>query len=190
MFFFDGVNVNNTFSPRSIEHAYLAILNEDLLSAQAVFESLDSPRSRWGMALVGIISGYLEYFPTYFEIRNFYEIDLDFLIQNEKFEYTENLLSSLYILAKINREVYKYTARVMYENKLYKTALEYMEKSKELFYNDPELHFMLAKYYESTNQFQTAKYYIDECLKIVPTYYPAIKIQEEIVHKLQINDNI
>lgn len=184
MFFFDEVNEQIAFNPRSIEHAYLALLSDDLLSAQAVFESLDSPRARWGRALVGILSGFLEYFPTYFEIRNFLEIDLDFMIKNEKFNYTENILSSLEILSKTNREVYKYTARVLYENKLYKTALEYMEKSKELYYNDPELHFMLAKYYFHTNQFKTAKHYIDECLKMIPMYYPAMKMKEQITYKL------
>jgi len=184
MFFFDKVDEQITFKPRSEELAYLAILKEDLLSAQAIFESLDSPRARWGIALVGILSGFLEYFPTYFEIRNFLEIDLDFMIKNEKFDYTENMLGSLEILYKINHEVYKYTARVLYENKLYKTALEYMEKSKELNYNDPELHYMLAKYYVHTKQFNLAEHYIEECLKIIPMYYPAIKMKEHISSQL------
>ena len=39
------------------------------------------------------------------------------------------------------------TAIVLYENKLYKAAREYLDKSKKIFYNDPELHFIYAKYY-------------------------------------------
>lgn len=184
MFFFDKINTDITFTARSIEHAYLAIINNDLKTAAAVFEAIDSPRARWGKVLVGILSGYMEFFPTYFEIRNFYEIDLDFLIKNEKVNYIENLLSALKILSDINQEIYKYTARVMYENKFYKSALEYMEKSKELFYKDPELHFMLAKHYLSAKQFDKADFYLNECLEIVPAYYPAVKMKEMISAKL------
>ncbi len=176
MFFFD--QVNSTFKLRSVEYAYSALINDDLNTSKLVFESIDSPRALWGKALVDILSGYIEKFPTYFEIRNFYEIDLDFLIKNNKTHYVEQLLSSLKYLTQINQEVYKYTARVMLENKLYNSALEYMEKSKELFYNDPELHFMLAKFYISQNNLDIAVTYIDECLRMVPSYFPALKIRE------------
>lgn len=184
MFFFDKTDNNTTFTARSIEHAYLAILNNDLKSAGAVFETLDSPRARWGKVLTGILSGYMEYFPTYLEIRNFYEIDLDFLIKNEKVDYIENLLSSLKILSDINQEIYKYTSRVMYENRFYNSALEYMEKAKELFYKDPELHFMFAKYFMNTKQYNKADFYLNECLKIIPKYYPAVKMKKIISAKL------
>lgn len=180
MFFFDTNNKEKEFRPRSVEHAYLAILNEDLETAQAVFESVDSPRACWGKAFVDIISGYIEKYPTYFEIRNFLEIDLDFLIKNEKIAYVEQFLGSLELLSKINQEVYKYVARVMLENKLYNVALEYMEKSKKIFYNDPELHFMLAKYYISKNELDESKHYLDECLKIIPDYFPALRLKEFI----------
>lgn len=180
MFFFNIEGNDITFKPRSIEHAYLAILNDDLKTAQAVFESIDSPRAMWGKTFVDILMGYIERYPTYFEIRNFMEIDLDFLIKNEKINYVEQFLGSLDFLSGINREVYKYAARTMFENKLYKSALEYMEKSKKLFYKDPELHFMLAKYYIGLGEFKEADYYLSECLKFVPDYYPAIKMKQDI----------
>jgi len=184
MFFFDADCENNCFKAMSVEHAYLAVLDENLLAARAVFEALDSPRAQWGKALTGILNGFMDIYPTYFDIRNFFEIDLDFLIKNEKYNYVELLLSSLKILSKINQEVYKYTARVMYENKLYNASLEYMEKSKEIFYNDPELHFMLAKYYFNLNQYSEADYYISECLKILPSYHPAITLKSSIAKQL------
>ena len=183
MFFFDK-DADITFSVNSIERGYLAILGDDLNAAGAVFEALDSPRAKWGRALTGIISGYMEYFPTYFEIRNFFEIDFEFLLKNEKKDYIEYLLSSLNILSETNQEVYKYAARVFYENKFYNAALEYMEKSKKLFYRDPELHFMLAKYYLGVNQFGMADYFLNECLNIVPSYFPALKMKEYIVQNL------
>ena len=178
MFFF-GQDVSN-FRPISAENAYLAIINNDLKTAAAIFEALDSPRARWGLTLVSILEGFIQVYPTYFEIRNFLEIDLDFLIKNEKIEYIEYILGSLELLSNINQETYKYVARVMFENKFYKAAHEYMEKSKKIFYNDPELHFMFAKYYIQSREYQDAEFYINECLKILPNYFPAIKLKERI----------
>ena len=96
----------------------LAILNNDLDTALQIFKKIDSPRALWGIALVNIINGYVEKYPTYFEIRNFYEIDLDFLLKNEKIEYIESILGALETLSSINQEIYKYTARVMLVNNL------------------------------------------------------------------------
>lgn len=180
MFFFNETANNIEFKSRSVEHAYLAILNDDLETAQAVFESIESPRAHWGKSLVDIINGYLERYPTYFEIRNFFEIDLDFLIKNEKIDYVEHLLGSMELLSTINQETYKYAARVMYENKLYKSALEYMEKSKKIFYNDPELHFMLAKYYYNDRDYINSMFHTNECMKIIPEYFPAIELKKEL----------
>ncbi len=179
MFFFTD-NQDYKFRPRSVEHAYLLVLNNELDSAQAVFESLDSPRARWGKAFVDILLGYIEKYPSYFEIRNFLEIDLDFLIKNEKIEYVEQFLGATKILAGINQETYKYIARVMFENRLYKAAREYLEKSKSLFYNDPELHFLFAKYYLKNREYENADKHLDECLNILPDYFPAQKLQKEI----------
>ncbi len=183
MFFFKK-DSELTFKPGSIEHAYFAILNDDLVAANQVFRGLDCARSRWGKALLAIINGYIERYPTYFEIRNFLEIDLDFLIKNEKLDYVEQVLGSLELLSKINQEVYKYAARVMFENKLYKASLEYMEKSKNIFYNDPELHFMYSKFYLHYCEYEKADFHINECLKILPEYYPAKLIKQELSKNL------
>ena len=180
MFFFDENNDNLTFSSRSVEHAYVAILEDDLRVAQAVFESIDSPRAKWGKALVDILLGYVEKYPSYFEIRNFLEIDLDFLLKNKKIDYVEQLLGALEVLVSINQETYKYVARVMFENRLYKAAREYLEKSKNIFYNDPELHFIYAKFYLKSREYELADYHLDECLKILPDYFPAKALQREI----------
>ena len=184
MFFFSDNSDNEAFKPGSLEHAYLAILNDDLLSAGKVFSSLSSPRARWGKALVDILSGYIEEYPSYFEIRNFLEIDLDFLLKNEKIDYVEQFLGGVDLLADINNETYKYVARVMHENKLYKVCKEYLDKSKNLFYNDPELHFIYAKYYLNFGNYSDAEYHIDECIKILPDYYPAKVLKREIQAQL------
>ena len=180
MFFFQQQSNDLTFKSRSIEHAYLAILDDDLESAGAVFESIDSPRARWGTSLVQILNGFLERFPTYFEIRNFLEIDLDFLLKNEKISYVEQVLGSLDILSGINQEIYKYAARVMFENKFYNSAKDYLKKSQDIFYQDPELHFLYAKYYIREREYKKANSHLDECLKFIPDYYPAKKLKADI----------
>lgn len=179
MFFFSKDN-KIIYKTEGVEHAYFAILNSDLNLARKIFETVDSPRAHWGLAFVDILKGYIEKYPTYFEIRNFLEIDLDFLIKNEKIDYIEQLLGSLDLLKNINQEVYKYTARVMFENRFYKSCREYLEKSKDIFYNDPELHFLYAKYYIKTREYDNADFHLDECLNILPDYYPAKILQKEI----------
>ncbi len=167
-------------NPTSVEHAYLAILNDDLKTAKSVFDKIDSPRAKWGSILVSILTGFLDKYPTFFQIRNFLEIDLDYLLKNEKIRYVEQLLGALDILCNINQETYKFTARVLYENKLKTAALKYMERSKEIYYNDPELHFMFAKYYMEMNCFSQAADAIEICLKLLPDYYPAKLIKQKI----------
>ena len=179
MFFFFK-NKDVIFEPQSVEHAYLLLLEEELNNSKKIFNTIDSPRARWGRILIDILSGYIEDYPTYFEIRNFLEIDLDFLLKNEKINYVEQLLGSLDLLVSINQETYKFVARVMFENRLYKACREYLEKSKSIYYNDPELHFMFAKYYIKTREYDIADFHLDECLSFLPDYYPAKILQKDI----------
>ena len=92
----------------------------------------------------------------------------------------EQCLGALDVFSSINQEIYKFTARVMLENKLYSSALKYLEKSKQIFYNDAELHFIYAKYYMDFRNFSEAKFYINECLKLLPDYYPAVLMKQKI----------
>ena len=179
-FFFGYEDKELVIKPNSLCHAYLAILNDDLDSAERVFLNLDSPRAKWGKCLVSILKGFLTDYPTYFGIRNFFEIDLDFLLKNEKISYVEQCLGALEILSAINQETFKFVSRVMLQNKLYSSAIKYMERSKQLYYNDPELHFIYAKYYMEINKIPEASFYINECLKLLPSYYPAQQLKLKI----------
>ena len=189
LFFFDECS-DKEIIPESLEHAYLAVLNEDLTTAKNIFKKHDSPRGRWGVAFTSILEGYITNYPTYFEIRNFLEIDVNLLLKNEKINYVEQFMGALDFLSGINQETYKFAARVMYENKLYTAALKYMEKSKEIYYNDAELHFMFAKYNLNFHRYNDALYYVNECLKLIPDYYPALILKEEILEKCGKHDII
>lgn len=178
-FFYENCSEVNLL-PESIEHAYLAVLKGDLDAAYLIFSRIDSPRAKWGKVLVSILKGYLSEFPTYFQVRNFLEIDLDFLLKNEKLEYIELILGALEILSSVNQEVYKYAARVMYINKLYSAAFKYLELAKKTYYNDAELHFLQAKYFLRVNDYAEALFWLEECLKLVPNYYPALLLKQKI----------
>ena len=177
-FFYDDCS-DIAILPNSLEHAYLAVLNNDLSYSKEIFSALDSPRAKWGKVFVSVLEGFLDVYPTYFQIRNFLEIDLDFLLKNNKIGYVEQFLGSLDIMSAINQESYKFAARVMYENNLYSAALNYMEKSKQIYYNDPELHFMFSRYYMENHNYEQAYYYICECLKLIPDYFPAIQLKQK-----------
>ncbi len=180
IFFFNQDVSNIKIAPNSLEHAYVAILCDDLDSAYAVFCNNDSPRGKWGKVLVSILKGFMTDYPTYFEIRNFFEIDVDFLLKNDKISYVELCLGALNVLSTVNQESYKFAARVMLENRLFSSALKYMDKSKQLYYNDPELHFMYAKYYFDKKNLKDSYFYIKECLNLLPNYYPALVIKKNI----------
>lgn len=179
-FFFSPDCSDIKIEPNTVEHAYLALLNEDLATAKTVFSKIDNPRGIWGTILVSILEGYMEIFPTFFQIRNFLEIDLDLLLKNEKINYVEQLLGALDIFAEINQESYKFVARVMLENNLLSAAFNYMQKSKDIYYNDAELHFMLMRYYLKVHDFKQAYFHVNECLKLIPNYYPALIMKEQI----------
>ena len=72
----------------------------------------------------------------------------------------------------------------MLENNLKDLAKNYLDKSKEIFYNDVELHYIYAKFYMSNRQFNKANFHIDECLSFLPDYHPAKELKKEIVKYL------
>ena len=90
--------------PNSLEHAYLLILQNDVKSAKKLFQKIDSPRANWGNIFCDILQGFIKEFPTYFQLRNFLEIDLDFLIKNQKIEYIEQVLGALETLSIANHK--------------------------------------------------------------------------------------
>ena len=96
-FFYDDCSCIKLI-PDSLEHGYLAVLNDDLDVAAKIFSKIDSPRAKWAKILVSILNGVLEEYPTYFQVRNFLEIDLDLLLRNEKIHYVELLLGALEII--------------------------------------------------------------------------------------------
>ena len=72
----------------------------------------------------------------------------------------------------------------MLENNHYRAGYEYLEKSKKIFYKDPELHFLYTKYFLKFGQYENALYSVEECLRILPDYFPAKQLKTEIEKNL------
>jgi tetratricopeptide (TPR) repeat protein len=159
-----------------IKSAYNALIKDDLDSARQMFATLaDSDlRAKWGFFLVNLIDdGKLYESPTYFQVRNFLEIDIDFLISHYKGDYVERIAGYSDFLFRINPETYKFIGRVFFNNGLKPQAMFFLERAKSYFYNDPELHYLFADIYFEQGERKKAAAALEACLKVLPGYYPA-----------------
>lgn len=165
-----------------VEFGYCKMLSGDIETAEKAFSKVSSYdfRGDWGKKLLQFIRGYVSTAPTYFQIRNFLEIDLNLLIKAGRADYVENIINGADLFYSINPESYKFIARVMQNNDFVDIALYYLDKAKEKFYSDPEMHFMLANCYIKKGDKALAKESIQNCLSILPNYFPARKLLDEI----------
>ena len=158
-----------------LEYAYTLLLNDEPDEALTVLESLDSVRSDWLKKIISIIENKVEY-PTYFQIRNFLEIDIDMFIKSKKINYVNSILKLADIFQSINTESYKFFGRVLLKNDFPKESKIFLDRSLNSYYNDVELHYLFVEYYLYIKDLEQAKRCAETCLKINPDYYPAKKI--------------
>lgn len=172
-----------------IESAYCKLLDDDLKGAKQLFlkaKDFDN-RALWGYKLVTILQkkftteeiNYDE-MPTFFQLRNFLEVDLNLLITYKKGFYVEILCAYADVFASINAESYKFFSRAFHFNNLYEFANFYAEKAKDFFYNDPELHYHIALMNYSAGDKEGAKKYCLSCLHLLDEYFPAIKMLNQL----------
>lgn len=121
-------------------------------------------------------------FPTYFQIRNFLELDLSILILYCKGEYVEKIIRYADFMAYYNPECYKFIGRAFWANNLMSAAMFFLRRAKDKFYQDPELHYLLAYiFYNNDRNIDLAKKALGACLGILPEYAPAKKLYAQIV---------
>lgn len=164
------------------EYGYCKLFQNDKKSADKVWFAMkdDSPLVMWAKALSGYIEKEQKYEPTFFQIRNFYESDLDTLLSLNMTKYAENLINSIQYFADINPEVYKFTARVLYNHGYYALAEKFLETAKEWVYDDTELHVIEAQVRLAKNQKYAAIKSLENALDISPSYFPAKKMLANI----------
>lgn len=164
------------------ESGYSLLLQGDIYNAKRLWKNLEdtSPLAQWGKALLGFIEKKPSFLPSYFQIRNFLEQDLDALLSNNLISYAENLINSIDTLAQINSESYKYIARVLFNHSYYDIAKNFLEQSKSIYYKDPETHFLLGKIFLIKHDITNAKNALNTAIEVNGDYFPAKKLLENI----------
>lgn len=159
-----------------VEAGYCYIILDKLERAQEMFNQAKDydVRARWGLLLIQMIKEDINSFPTYFQVRNFLELDLNILILYCKGNYIEKIIRYADFMAYYNPECYKFIGRAFWANNLIPAALFFLRKAKDKFYQDPELHYLLAYiFYHNEKNIEQCKKSLNTCLEILPEYAPA-----------------
>ncbi|MBR1907901.1 hypothetical protein IJ818_03090 [bacterium] len=165
-----------------LELGYCELLQGNLENAKKMFVPIsnNNPRAHWALRMIQFIERYVTFLPTYFEIRNFLEIDINLLIKAKKIDWVENIINGDDLFFSVNGESYKFIARVLMYNNYADVAKIYLDKGLDNSYGDPEIHIILADYYLSKNNKEDAQKALKNCLRILPEYFPAKKRLAEI----------
>lgn len=139
-----------------------------------------SPLLVWAKAFSGYVERKRKRLPTFFQIRNFYENDLDMLLTFGFDEYAENLIDSIQFFGDVNLEIYKFTARVLYNHKYYNFADKFLYAAKECCNEDSELYVLDAKNNIAQKRYYSAVKSLEKALDVSKNYFPAKMLLEKI----------
>ncbi len=155
--------------------AYCKFLSGNLKEAAVLLNLINNSSSavNWLLCLINVLENKYEVHPTYFQIRNFYEQDLSMLFFYNKKSYIEKIIKENSYFERYNREIYKYSARVLLNNNNIIAAEIYLKKSLNIFYKDPETHYMLGELYLTRNEIQKAKQEFMKSEEVNGGYAPA-----------------
>lgn len=173
----------------ALEQAYCRLLEDDLKGAKQLLLKLKDTDNRalWAYKIVSILqkkftTERINYddMPTFFQLRNFLEVDLNLLMKYNKGNYIEIICAYSDIFASINSESYKFFARAFYFNNYPQFAEFFIDKAKDELYNDPELHYQIALMRYLSGDKKEAEKYCLSCLHILKDYFPAVKMLNQI----------
>ena len=169
-----------------VEFAYCELVLGRLDKAYKIFDKhcKENTRAYWGKFLLQMILNKVSIMPTYFEIRNFLEIDINILLTYKKYNYVEKIISFANFMSEYNPETYKYIGRVLWTNNFIKESLLFLEGGKNILYKDPELHYLLAYiYYYNNKDSSKALKSLNTALEILPRYFPACNLKQIITSR-------
>lgn len=170
-----------------LENAYYELLSENIEKAKVIFNTIKDTdiRAHWASFMISMIESNIGEYPSYFEIRNFLEIDLNILLHFYKGEYVQNIINYSDFLFTINPEVYKFIGRVFHNNDYPKQCMFFLEKAKNYFYHDPELHYLLAMIFYNNGDFDKSRKALNDCIYILPEYFPAVSLLKKINNNIK-----
>lgn len=172
------------FHRDKLEQAYCEIIFDNLKGARKIFEELEDKdiRAHWGLVMLDFIKGTVSRYPTYFELRNFLEIDINLLIMYCKGDYVEKIVRYADFMFTINPEVYKFIGRVFLNNGMKIQAMFFLKRAKDRFYQDPELHYIMAEVYYYDEDFDLCKKALTTCIEVLPNYAPAVALMKKLTN--------
>ena len=166
-----------------LEEAYARLLSNDIAGAKVLFSFIKERdiRAHWALFIISLLEDNVQEYPSYFELRNFLEIDLNILITYYKGDYVEKIIRYADYMYTINPEVHKFIGRVLYNNGLVEQGLFFLNRAKSYFYHDPELHFMLGYIYFSQAKLDEAQNALENGLRVLPEYFPSENLLKKVI---------
>ena len=165
-----------------LENAYYELLSDNLEKAKILFNAIKDTdiRAHWALFMISMIDSDIKEYPSYFELRNFLEIDLNILLHYYKGDYVQNIIRYADFMFTINPEVHKFIGRVFYNNGYPEQCMYFLERAKNYFFHDPELHYLLAYIYYKSENFVKSQRALDDCLYVLPGYFPAVNLLKKV----------
>lgn len=155
--------------------AYCYLIKGEYPKAKTILLRIKNYSSftKWLLFLTNFINGDLSIAPTFLQIRNFYEQDLERFIRTKQYKTVNKIIAQNVYLERFNREIYKYTARVFLNNNLNNNAENFLKKSLDICYKDPETHFLLGEIYSQKKDKINAIKEFEKANAIFGEYIPA-----------------
>lgn len=168
-----------------LEYGYCKLLKGELNEARKIFTPIRDIdlRADWAYLLIQFMNNYIQFMPSYLQVRNFLEIDIALILKAGLTEYVENIINACDIFYGINQESYKFIARVMLNYDLPTAAKIFLNKGVEKCYNDPELHFLYGNYHLLYKNKLLAQHEFETSLEVLPDYYPAKMMLKKLATK-------
>lgn len=152
-------------------------------AAKKVWQEVKDPctATKWGLIVLDLINLRHNSNLKFFQTRAFLEVYLNLFIQNNLIDYAENLISACKIFAQKNYESHKFIARVLFANNYIDQSLDFIQKSRNICYPDPEGILIEAQCYFKKKMFVQSLNSLKELFQFVPDYLPALALKNEIL---------
>lgn len=156
--------------------SYCYFYKNEIKKAQEISSIIknQSSASCWLNSISNLLLSKREEPPSYMQIRNFFEQDLEMAFFYDNKDLIEKFLENSSYLQTINGEVNKFCGRVLLHNNEDFMAEIYLKRSLDIFYGDPETHFLLGETYEKQGGLKEAIASYNRVVEINRNYYPAI----------------
>jgi len=165
------------------EAGFSSLLNGNITSAKLIWKEIKDPclATDWGLIVLDVIEHkpYTKA-PKYFQTRAFLEVYINLFLENEFYDWTDEIINAYKFFTRSNNETPKFIARVLSFWGYYELVHEFCALAKRICYYDPEVHFIEAETYLIEENYKEAYDCIIEGIKIAPEYYPNKKLLEMI----------